>query len=143
MSGFVAELMVFIGIATSDAYNATFKVLVVFLAAVGVIITPIYLLSMLREILYGPENQELTSHEKLVDAEPREVFVIACLLVPIIGIGLYPKVVTQMYDSTTTQLTALMRQSVPTLVNNNPIATNTQELVSLNAPIIGKSLSEN
>lgn len=142
MSGFVAELMVFIGIATSDAYNATFKVLVVFLAAVGVIITPIYLLSMLREILYGPENKELTSHEKLVDAEPREVFVIACLLVPIIGIGLYPKVVTQMYDSTTTQLTALMRQSVPALVKNNPIATNTQKLVSLNAPIIGSSVSQ-
>lgn len=122
MSGFVAEVMIFIGISTSDAYSPTFKVLVVFLAAVGVILTPIYLLSMLRELLYGPENKELTSHEKLVDAEPREVFVIACLLVPIIGIGLYPKIVTQIYDSTTTQLTALIRQSVPTLGDNPPIA---------------------
>ncbi|MGC9525820.1 MAG: NAD(P)H-quinone oxidoreductase subunit 4 [Limnospira sp.] len=138
MSGFVAELMVFIGIATSDAYNATFKVLVVFLAAVGVILTPIYLLSMLREILYGPENQELTSHEKLVDAEPREVFVIASLLVPVIGIGLYPKVVTQMYDSTTTQLTALMRQSVPTLVEQTPVAKGDRSFVSMVAPKIGE-----
>jgi formate hydrogenlyase subunit 3/multisubunit Na+/H+ antiporter MnhD subunit len=51
MSGFVAELMVFVGFATSDAYNPVFKVCVVFLAAVGVILTPIYLLSMLPEIL--------------------------------------------------------------------------------------------
>ncbi|MCG5061912.1 MAG: NAD(P)H-quinone oxidoreductase subunit 4 [Limnoraphis sp. WC205] len=136
MSGFVAEVMIFIGISTSDAYSPTFKVLVVFLAAVGVILTPIYLLSMLRELLYGPENKELTSHEKLVDAEPREVFVIACLLVPIIGIGLYPKIVTQIYDSTTTQLTALIRQSVPTLGDNPPIAQQKQNLLSFTAPNI-------
>ncbi|ANV87797.1 NAD(P)H-quinone oxidoreductase subunit 4 [Picosynechococcus sp. PCC 7117] len=115
MSGFVAELMVFVGFATSDAYSPTFRVIIVFLAAVGVILTPIYLLSMLREILYGPENKELVEHEKLIDAEPREVFVIACLLIPIIGIGLYPKAVTQIYASTTENLTAILRQSVPSL----------------------------
>jgi NAD(P)H-quinone oxidoreductase subunit 4 len=115
MSGFVAELMVFVGFATSDAYSPTFRVIVVCLAAVGVILTPIYLLSMLREILYGPENKELVEHEKLVDAEPREVFVIACLLIPIIGIGLYPKAVTQIYASTTETLTARIRLSVPSL----------------------------
>ena len=116
MSGFVAEVMVFIGFATSDAYSLSFKIGVVFLAAVGVILTPIYLLSMLREILYGPENKELLEHEELVDAEPREVFVIACLLVPIIGIGLYPKILTQIYDATTVQLTAKLRHAVPSLV---------------------------
>ncbi len=115
MSGFVAELMVFVGFATSDAYSVPFRVTVVVLAAVGVILTPIYLLSMLREILYGPENKELVEHEALIDAEPREVFVIACLLVPIIGIGLYPKILTQMYDSTTEEITARIRASVPTL----------------------------
>ncbi|WAS06739.1 photosynthetic/respiratory NAD(P)H-quinone oxidoreductase subunit D1 [Gloeomargaritales cyanobacterium VI4D9] len=115
MSGFVAELMVFIGFATSDAYTLPFKALVLLLAAVGVILTPIYLLSMLRQIFFGPENEELVSHEKLVDAEPREVFIIACLLVPIIGIGLYPRLVTSIYDAKTTAVTALVRQSVPRL----------------------------
>ena len=115
MSGFVAELMVFVGFATSDAYNSTFKVCIVFLAAIGIILTPIYLLSMLREMLYGPENKELVDHANLVDAEPREVFIIACLLIPIIGIGLYPKLVTQIYDSSITQLTARLRASVPSL----------------------------
>lgn len=115
MSGFVAELMVFIGMATSDAYSLTFKLVVILLAAVGVILTPIYLLSMLREMLYGPENPELVAHTHLIDAEPREVFIIACLLVPVIGIGLYPKSVTDIYEATTDQVTAFIRQSVPTL----------------------------
>ena len=65
---------------------------------------------MLREIFYGPENKELTEHEELVDAEPREVFIIACLLVPIIGFGLYPKLLTQIYDSTTETLTAQLKK---------------------------------
>lgn len=59
MSGFVAEFSVFIGFASSEAYSLPFKMIVIFLAAVGVILTPIYLLSMLRELLYGAENQEL------------------------------------------------------------------------------------
>lgn len=115
MSGFVAELMVFVGFATSDAYSLTFRVVGVCLAGIGVVLTPIYLLSMLREIFYGPENEELTSHEALVDAEPREIYIIACLLVPIIGIGLYPKLITQIYESTTAELTAHLRDSVPAL----------------------------
>lgn len=132
MSGFVAELMVFVGFATSDAYSPTFKVIVIFLMAIGVILTPIYLLSMLREIFYGKENEELVSHQNLIDAEPREIFIIACLLVPIIGIGLYPKMLTQIYDSTTVQLTARLRDSVPT------IAQKESPYVSLKAPAISE-----
>lgn len=117
MSGFVAEIMVFLGLSSSDAYSNSFKVVVVFLAAVGVILTPIYLLSMLREIFYGPENKDLVSHQVLVDSEPREVFIIACLLVPIIGVGVYPKFLTGIYDATTQVLTAQVRYFAPTLTS--------------------------
>ena len=130
MSGFVAELMIFVGFATSDAYNSTFKVIIIFLMAVGVILTPIYLLSMLREIFYGGENEELVANQKLIDAEPREVFIIACLLIPIIGIGLYPKMLTQVYDSKTLQLTARLRAAVPSLAQQKT------PLVSMSAPNI-------
>jgi NAD(P)H-quinone oxidoreductase subunit 4 len=126
MSGFVAELMVFVGFSSSDAYTQTFKIIVIFLAAVGVILTPIYLLSMLREIFYGPENKELTSHEKLIDAEPREIFIIACLLIPIVGIGFYPKMITQVYDSKTLEITARLQDALPTVaeqrLNSEPMA---------------------
>jgi NAD(P)H-quinone oxidoreductase subunit 4 len=97
MSGFVSELMVFVGFATSEAYTLSFRVVMAILAAIGVILTPIYLLSMLREIFFGKENRELASHTHLVDAEPREIYVISCLLVPIIGIGLYPRIMTDTY----------------------------------------------
>ena len=108
----------------------------IFLAAVGVILTPIYLLSMLREILYGPENKKLVEHEVLKDAEPREVFIIGCLLVPIIGIGLYPKIVTQIYDATTVQLTARLRNSVPLLMESEKVALTDVPELPMRAPEI-------
>ncbi|MEA5424804.1 MULTISPECIES: NAD(P)H-quinone oxidoreductase subunit 4 [unclassified Synechococcus] len=104
MSGFVAELMVFVGFATSEVYSLSFRIVMAVLAAVGVILTPIYLLSMLREIFFGKENAELASHSNLVDAEPREIYVISCLLVPIIGIGLYPRLMTDTYRASMEQL---------------------------------------
>ncbi|MDJ0723510.1 MAG: NAD(P)H-quinone oxidoreductase subunit 4 [Prochloraceae cyanobacterium] len=138
MSGFVAELMVFIGLATSDAYDFRFKVVMLILAAVGAILTPIYLLSMLREMLYGPENRELVTKQNLIDSEPREVFIVACMLVPIIGIGLYPKVLTQVYDATTDSLTALMRSSVPALVQQEAATPKpSNSMAALTAPEIG------
>ena len=103
--------LVFVGFATSEAYSLSFRVVICVLAAVGVILTPIYLLSMLREIFFGKENSELAAHTHLVDAEPREIYVISCLLVPIIGIGLYPRIITDTY-----------RASIETLVSRETAA---------------------
>ncbi|NEP20307.1 MAG: NADH-quinone oxidoreductase subunit M, partial [Leptolyngbya sp. SIO4C1] len=98
MSGFVAELTVFLGFATSDAYSVVFKALIVILAAVGVVLSPIYLLSMLRRIFYGTPGEIELPQGREWSIKPREAFVAICLLVPIIGIGLYPKIATQTYD---------------------------------------------
>lgn len=116
MSGFVGELTIFLGITTSDAYNPVFKVVVILLAAVGVILTPIYLLSMLRQVFYGNENSGIVIEEYLGDAKPREVFIAACLLLPIIGIGMYPKLATQTYDVKTVAVAAQVRQVLPTVI---------------------------
>ncbi len=109
MSGFVSELMVFAGLVTDETYTLTFRIVIAALAAIGVILTPIYLLSMLREIFFGKENTELVSNTNLVDAEPREIYIIGCLLVPIIGIGLYPRLVT---DSYTASIEALVKRDL-------------------------------
>jgi NAD(P)H-quinone oxidoreductase subunit 4 len=106
MSGFVSELMIFVGFATDDAYTLPFRIVIEGLAAIGVILTPVYLLSMLREIFYGKENVELTSHAQLVDAEPREIYIVGCLLVPIIGIGIYPRLLTDTYRASMEALVA-------------------------------------
>ena len=145
MSGFVGELSVFVGITTSDVYTSTFCTVTVFLAAVGVILTPIYLLSMLRQVFYGSgadlvcdvnnqgfQNQEdegtacfgtdclLPTETVYSDARPREVFIAACFLVLIIGIGFYPKVAMQMYDAKTVAVNAHVRQSYTIISQTNP-----------------------
>ncbi|KAL0532653.1 hypothetical protein IC582_030671 [Cucumis melo] len=53
MSGFVAELIVFFGIITSQKYLLMAKIVITLVMAIGIILTPIYLLSMLRQMFYG------------------------------------------------------------------------------------------
>jgi NAD(P)H-quinone oxidoreductase subunit 4 len=145
MSGFAGELSVFVGMTSSDVYSSTFCTVTVFLAAVGVILTPIYLLSMLREVFYGQdaallcdinnaglENQEddgtvcfgtdcfVPEDAVYDDARPREVFIAACFLLMIIGIGFYPKMAMQMYDVKTVAINANLRQSYAIVSQTNP-----------------------
>ncbi|MEB3249799.1 MAG: NAD(P)H-quinone oxidoreductase subunit 4 [Merismopediaceae bacterium] len=136
MSGFASEIAVFVGMTSSDVYSTTFRTVTVFLAAVGLVITPIYLLSMLRQLFYGTNaplvcEMEGSSQKALqeqpavcfgtscvlpadahyADAYPREVFIAACFLLPIIAVGFYPKLATQMYDSTTVAINQQLVQS--------------------------------
>ena len=151
MSGFASELSVFVGVTTSDIYGSTFRTVTVFLASVGVILTPIYLLSMLRQVFYNSgavptcditpscditdadlQNQGdqeavcfgtncvLPAEAEFSDARPREVFIAACFLVLIIGIGVYPKMAMQMYDVKTVALNAQVRQSYTEIAQGNP-----------------------
>jgi NAD(P)H-quinone oxidoreductase subunit 4 len=120
MSGFVGEIMIFLGITSSDVYSSSFKVVVVFLSAVGVILTPIYLLSMLRDVFYGKQSEELHLDAVVFDIKPRELFITACLLIPIIGIGLYPKIITQTYDVKTVEIAAHAREALPIVAAQQP-----------------------
>ncbi|XZF64181.1 MAG: NAD(P)H-quinone oxidoreductase subunit 4 [Gloeotrichia echinulata DVL01] len=145
MSGFAGELSVFLGVTTSDVYSSTFCTVTVFLAAVGVILTPIYLLSMLKQVFFGTSaklscnigdaglnNQEaeeavcfgtdcvIPTQAVYRDANPREVFIAACFLVLIIGIGLYPKAAMQMYDVKTVAVNSEVRQSYSIIAQRNP-----------------------
>jgi NAD(P)H-quinone oxidoreductase subunit 4 len=144
MSGFISELSVFVGVTTSDIYSSSFRTVTVFLAAVGLILTPIYLLSMLRQVFYNSGaaptcdvdgnlqtqgNQEamcfgtnciLPGDAKYNDASPREVFIAACFLVMILGIGFYPKLATQMYDVKTVAVNTQVRQSYTQIAQTNP-----------------------
>lgn len=89
MSGFVAELIVFFGIITSPKYLLMPKVLITFVMAIGIILTPIYSLSMLRQMFYGYKLFNVPN-SYFVDSGPRELFISICILLPVIGIGIYP-----------------------------------------------------
>ena len=114
MSGFAGELTIFLGLTTSDVYSDGFKTTIVFLSAVGLLITPIYLLSMLRRVFFGKQLE--SSDKPWLDAKPRELAISLCLIVPIIGIGLYPKIATQTYDTTTVAVAAHLREAQPTTI---------------------------
>lgn len=120
MSGFVSELTVFLGAVQSDVYSSSFKMMVTLLAAVGLIVTPIYLLSTLRVVFYGKNETEFKFDKFQADAKPREIFVTACLLIPIIAIGLYPKLATTTYDLKTTQVASRVRAALPVIVEQQP-----------------------
>jgi NAD(P)H-quinone oxidoreductase subunit 4 len=145
MSGFVSELSVFIGVATSDSYSSVFRTGTILLAAVGLILTPIYLLSMLRQVFYnsgeaavcgigeddliGTAQQQavcfgtncvLPANAYIKDAMPREVFIAACFIALIVGIGVYPKLATGLYDAKMVAVNDHLQQSYSQIAQTNP-----------------------
>ena len=146
MSGFASEIAVFVGMATNDVYSPAFSTAMIFLAAIGIIMTPIYLLSMLRLVFFNsnealacdidrakmkkPTNEPavcfgnscaLPGEAPFDDANPREIFIAACFLVVILGIGIYPKLFTQMYDVKTVAINADVRQSQVTVAQQKQL----------------------
>ncbi|TRU21656.1 MAG: NAD(P)H-quinone oxidoreductase subunit 4 [Microcystis aeruginosa Ma_SC_T_19800800_S464] len=133
MSGFASEITVFIGVTSSDVYSQTFRVVTVFLASVGLILTPIYLLSMLRQVFYGDgsscditnilpnkSNEQavcfgtscvLPDESEYIDAKPREIFIAVSFLALIVSIGFYPQLATRMYDVKTVAVNSEVRQA--------------------------------
>jgi NAD(P)H-quinone oxidoreductase subunit 4 len=109
MSGFVAELMIFLGIVASSVYSPVFKAVITFVEGIGIILTPIYLLSMVRKMFYGYNDISLkTVKESLkLDASPREVFIILSLLIPMLGIGFYPDLTLQLWNQKAKEIVSL------------------------------------
>nr|QVY58936.1 NADH-plastoquinone oxidoreductase subunit 4 [Jasminum sambac]QVY59024.1 NADH-plastoquinone oxidoreductase subunit 4 [Jasminum sambac] len=89
MSGFVAEFIVFFGLITSPKYLLMTKIIIPFVMAIGMILTPIYSLSMSRQMFYGYKIFN-APNSYFLDFGPRELFLSICIFLPILGIGLYP-----------------------------------------------------
>nr|YP_009480146.1 NdhD [Euonymus hamiltonianus]AVY52415.1 NdhD [Euonymus hamiltonianus] len=89
MSGFFAELIIFFGIITSQKFLLLAKILITFVMAIGTILTPVYLLSMLHQMFYGYKLFN-ASNSSFLDFGPRELFISISILLPVIGIGIYP-----------------------------------------------------
>nr|QWW93071.1 NADH-plastoquinone oxidoreductase subunit 4 [Cyathodium smaragdinum] len=99
MSGFIAELMVFLGVVHNDKFSFLFKIIIIIIEGIGIILTPIYLLSMSRQMFYGYKKGHINLTSYLVDAGPREIFILICLSFPTIAIGFYPKFVLSIYQN--------------------------------------------
>ena len=89
MSGFVAEFIVLLGIITNQKYLFITKILITFVTAIGMLLTPIYLLSILCQMFYG---YKLFNKQNFYffDSRPRELFISISILILVISIGIYP-----------------------------------------------------
>ncbi|MCP9915400.1 NAD(P)H-quinone oxidoreductase subunit 4 [Cyanobium sp. ATX 6F1] len=101
MSGFISEITVFLGITSNADFTTGFRVITVLLAAIGLVLTPIYLLSMCRRVFFGPRIPALAV---VGDMRPRELVIGLSLLVPTLVIGFWPRVAIDIYEATTTAL---------------------------------------
>ena len=98
MSGFVAKFLIFLGIVISHKYSLDFKILITIIEAIGIIVTSIYLLSMLCQMFYGYKFFRFLIFSNM-DGGPCEIFILLCLIFPIISIGIYPNSVSSLWNS--------------------------------------------
>lgn len=90
MSGFVSELMVFLG--SFDKYTAP-----TIISVFGVLLATGYITWMIQRVFYGPPNERWSA---LPDANAWwERLPMAALVVVIVGVGVYPAIVVDLIDS--------------------------------------------
>jgi len=88
-SGFAAEFLVFIGSFTSTAV-AGLKLWTI-LGVFGIVITAGYILWMLQRVFYGPPQDKFN---KVKDADILERVYMFVLVAVIMGVGIYPAILT-------------------------------------------------
>ena len=94
LSGFVAEMMVFLGSFKAFAWPTA-------LAAAGIVIAAGYILWMLERVLFGPSRERFAD---LTDAGLIEAIPVALLTISIVVIGIYPSLLTDYFDAGVQQL---------------------------------------
>ena len=98
LNGFVGEFLILIGIFAVSPLAAA-------LATLGVILSAVYMLWMVRRVFFGPLRHDV--NRKLVDLSLREKLVATAMVVPMIWIGLYPSSFLRPMDRS---LSALLRK---------------------------------
>lgn len=96
-NGFVGEFMVIMGTIVSQPLGrwATSQAAV---AAFGVILAAVYMLSVVQKVFFGPLDNPKNEHLK--DVNTRETVALAPLLVLVFAVGLFPGVLlSRMHDS--------------------------------------------
>ncbi|EAQ69873.1 NADH dehydrogenase I subunit NdhD (chain 4 or M) [Synechococcus sp. RS9909] len=101
MSGFISEITIFLGVTSQEQFTTLFRVITVVVAAIGLVLTPIYLLSLCRRVFFGPRIPALAFVD---DMSPRELVIGLTLLVPTLTIGIWPRVAMDVYEASTDAL---------------------------------------
>ena len=89
LSGFVSELLVFLGAFRAYDWPTV-------LAVLGIVLAAGYILWMMERTFFGARRERFAD---LTDASPVEAAPLALMVVSIIGVGLYPKILTDVFNS--------------------------------------------
>jgi len=101
MSGFISEITVFLGITSQEGFSSLFRSITILIAAIGLVLTPIYLLSMCRRVFFGPRIPALATVQEM---NGRELTIGLSLILPTLMIGFWPKIAINLYESSTNAL---------------------------------------
>lgn len=101
MSGFISELLAFMGIFGASADIIPGAQIIAVIGALGIILTAAYLLWAMQRTTFGPLHQ---SHAHLEDARPIEYIPMVCLLGLTILIGVYPAILGDVINTTVIDL---------------------------------------
>ena len=82
LNGFVGEYLILLGTFHAAPWVAV-------AATLGVVLAAVYMLWMVRRVVFGPV--EIAENRGLIDLDLREKLVIAAVVIPIIWIGVYPQ----------------------------------------------------
>jgi len=85
LSGFVAEMTIFVG---SFEHTDTFRRVITIIATLSIVITAVYILRVVGQLLLGPVRQK--EYLEFPDARWYERLSVVALILPIAIIGLYP-----------------------------------------------------
>ncbi len=89
LSGFVSEILVFFGAFRAFPLQTLLSVL-------GIILAAGYILWMLERSLFGPSRERFAT---ITDASPLEAIPLALLVVSIVLVGVYPAILTEVFDT--------------------------------------------
>jgi len=95
LNGFVGEFLILLGtflVSPMVAVAATF----------GVVLAAVYMLWMLRRVLFGPV--ESSENRGLLDLDLREKVILVAVLVPIFWIGVHPQTLLRRLDTSAVEL---------------------------------------
>ena len=99
LSGFVAEVLVFLGSFKAFSWPTA-------VAAFGIVLAAGYILWMIERVLFGPARERFA---QITDASVMEAIPLGLLVISIVVVGVYPAFVTDVFNAGVKELLPIIR----------------------------------